>query len=92
MVKPRCPFSVFLFTPDLLGAGQCCCGDNLPSHCQGRSVQEQRRSWFTDGQCYFNVYQHPVHHDHGKGMYNNHLIFMRFTILYQGALFCQIDR
>ena len=76
MVTPR--FFVFLCTPDLLGAGQCCCSDNLPSHCQGRSVQEQRRSWFIDGQCYFNVHQHTLHYDYGKGMYN-HLIFVIYN-------------
>jgi len=67
-------FCVFL--SDLLGARQCCCGDNLPSHCQRRPVQEQRRSWFTDGQRYFNVYQHCLYHDYGKGKYNQLIILI----------------
>ena len=55
---------------DLLGPCQCRSSDNLPSHCKRRSVQKQRRSRSSDGECHFNIHQHPLYYDNGKGMFN----------------------
>lgn len=60
-------FVPVVFT-DLPGAWQCRSSDNLPCDCKRRSVQKQRRSRSSDGECHFNIHQHPLYYDHGKGV------------------------
>lgn len=63
---------------DMPGTRKCSRSHNLPSHCQRRSVQRKRRSRNGYGECDFNIYQHMLYHDHGKGLFYNHNFLSRY--------------